>query len=280
MLRVAVPNKGALSEPASALLQEAGYRQRRQSRELVLVDAENQVEFFFIRPRDVAIYVGTGTVDVGITGRDLLLDSRADAVEHLPLGFARSTFKFAAPAGTMTTLEDLRGKRIATSYDHLVRMTLDKRNIEAKVVHLDGAVESSVRLGVADAVADVVETGSTLRAAGLETFGETLLESEAVLICRAGQEPDGLQILDRRLRGVLTARAYVMLDYDVPAKHLEEAADIARGIQSPTISNLHDNGWYAVRIMVPRDSMNATMDKLYDAGARGIVVTPIFASRL
>lgn len=281
MLRIAVPNKGSLSEPASRMLAEAGYRQRRESRELVLVDAENEVEFFYIRPRDVAVYVGAGTVDVGITGRDLLLDSGANAVEHRGLGFARATFRFAAPGGQDLTLEDLAGKRIATSYDALVTNYLATRGIDAEVVHLDGAVESSVRLGVADAIADVVETGSTLRAAGMDVFGDPLLRSEAILIRNEDMEVTrDIHILDGRLEGVIMARSYVLMDYDIQREHLDAAVKLTPGYQSPTVSPLHDEEWVAVRAMVERSTMNRVMDDLHDVGARGIIVTPIITSRI
>jgi len=282
MLRIAVPNKGSLSEPAVAMLREAGYRQRRDSRELVLADPENDVEFFFLRPRDVAVYVGAGTVDVGITGRDLLLDSGADAVEHLPLGFAGSTFRYAAPAGTITGIAQIAGKRVASSYTGLVERHLAEQGVQAAaIVHLDGAVESSVQLGVADVIADVVETGSTLRAAGLEVFGEPILKSEAVLIRRTDADlTNGVSLLTRRLQGVLTARRYVLMDYVVPNEHLEAAVASTPGFESPTISPLHESGWSAVRVMVERATMNRTMDELYEVGARGILVTSILASRL
>lgn len=281
MLRIAVPNKGSLSEPASQLLVEAGYRQRRDSRELVLPDPDNDVEFFFLRPRDIAVYVGSGTVDVGITGRDLLLDSGVEAVEHRPLGFARSTFRFAAPEGEVSSLDELAGKRVATSYDVLVGRYLAERGIEADVVHLDGAVESSVRLGIADVVADVVETGTTLKAAGLEVFGEPILRSEAVMATPTGREvPPALEVLDRRVQGVLVARQYVLMDYDVPAEKVEQTVAVTPGLESPTISPLHDSGWVAVRSMVRRDETNKVMDQLYTLGARGILVTSIQACRI
>jgi len=282
VLRIAVPNKGSLAEPAADMLREAGYRQRRDSRELVLADPDNDVEFFFLRPRDVAVYVGSGTVDVGITGRDLLLDSGAHAVEHLPLGFARSTFRFAAPAGTVTELAQVAGLRVATSYNLLVESYLAERGVvPERVVHLDGAVESSVRLGVADLIADVVETGTTLRAAGLEVFGEPILRSEAVLItCADRPEPEGLATLTRRLQGVLTAHEYVLMDYDVPVDKVDAAVAITPGLESPTVSPLHDRDWAAVRAMVPRKQTNRVMDDLYDVGARAIIVTSIHASRL
>ncbi|QOR48603.1 ATP phosphoribosyltransferase [Trueperella pecoris] len=280
MLRIAVPNKGSLSDPASRMLAEAGYRQRRESRELVLVDADNDVEFFYIRPRDVAVYVGAGTVDVGITGRDLLLDSEAPAIEHRGLGFARATFRFAAPGGENMTIADLQGKRIATSYDSLVTNYLAKHGIDATVVHLDGAVESSVRLGVADAIADVVETGTTLRAAGMNVFGDPLLESEAILIRRGDEISHDLQILDGRLEGVITARNYVLMDYDIERDKLDLAVRLTPGYQSPTVAPLHDKDWVAVRAMVERKKMNKVMDDLHDVGARGILVTPILTSRI
>lgn len=281
MLRIAVPNKGSLSEPAAEMLREAGYRQRRDSRELVLPDPNNGVEFFFLRPRDIAVYVGAGTVDVGITGRDLLLDSSSTAVEHLALGFARSTFRFAAPADTYEDLAQIDGKRVATSYPVLALKYLRDQGITpADVVRLDGAVETAIRLGVADVIADVVETGSTLRAAGLEIFGEPLLNSEAVLVRRSGAEPAGLDILTRRLQGVLTAREYVLMDYDVPAELVGAAVAITPGFESPTVASLHDANWAAVRVMVPRKDTNRIMDALYDLGARAILVTSILACRI
>ena len=281
MLRIAIPNKGSLSAPASEILREAGYRQRSDSKELTHTDPENDVEFFYLRPRDIALYVGEGTLDIGITGRDLLLDSGAKAEEVLSLGFGRSRFRFAARPGTVSGIEDLAGKRIATSYAGVVRRYLEERGIDATVTRLDGAVETSVQLGVADVIADVVETGSTLRHAGLEIFGDTILESEAVLVTRAGAEtPSGFDIFQRRLQGVLVARSYVMMDYDILRERVEKAVALTPGIESPTVSPLHREGWVAVRAMVPRDGAQRLMDSLWEIGARGILVTDIHACRL
>jgi ATP phosphoribosyltransferase len=281
MLRVAVPNKGALSEAAVTMLKEAGYRQRRDSRELVLVDPEANIEFFYLRPRDIAVYVGGGTLDVGITGRDLLLDSGAHADEDLALDFARSTFRFAGPAGRYSSIAELSGRRIATSYDGLLRDYLAERGVDASVVRLDGAVESSIRLGVADAIADVVETGNTLRAAGLQVFGEPIMTSEALLIrSRRAEEPEGLSVLRRRLQGVLVARQYVMMDYDVAEELVEAATQITPGMEGPTISRLGRGNAWAVRAMVPKSETNKVMDALYDVGARAILVSPIQAARI
>jgi ATP phosphoribosyltransferase len=282
MLTVAVPNKGSLAEAAAALLTEAGYRQRRDSKDLAAIDAENDVEFFYLRPRDIAIYVGEGTLDVGITGRDLLLDSGAHAEEALQLGFGASTFRFAAPIGTIGSVDQLAGQRIATSYPGLVGGWLADRGVDATVVRLDGAVETSVRLGVADVIADVVQTGTTLKQAGLEVFGDPILLSEAVLITQQGStlSGNGFDVLKRRLESVLVARTYVMMDYDVPADAVDAALDVTPGIESPTISPLRKEGWFAVRSMVPRASAQSVMDRLYDLGARGILVTDILACRV
>jgi ATP phosphoribosyltransferase len=286
MLRVAVPNKGSLSEAASAMLSEAGYRQRRDTRELVMVDPDNDIEFFFLRPRDIAVYVGQGTLDVGITGRDLLLDAEVEAEELLPLGFAASTFRFAGPVGNFAKVEELEGKRLATSYDVLLRGYLAERGITAKVVRLDGAVESSVRLGVADAIADVVETGNTLKAAGMEIFGDPILKSEAVLIRRTGEggaangTAKEIDVLIRRLQGVLVARQYVLMDYDIRKELVEKAAALTPGLESPTVSPLRDSDWVAVRSMVPKKETNRIMDELYDLGARAILVSSIHACRI
>ncbi|MFE3460835.1 ATP phosphoribosyltransferase [Nocardiopsis aegyptia] len=281
LLRIAVPNKGQLSEPAVEMLREAGYRQRKSSRDLVMIDPDNETEFFFLRPKDIAVYVGEGILQAGITGRDMLLDSGAPVDEVLALGFGGSTFRFAAPGGADMKVSDLNGKRIATSFDGLLRSYLEKRGVDARVIHLDGAVESSVQLGVADAVADVVSTGTTLRQAGMETFGEPILVSEAVVIrpSDAGDDPKIEQLL-RRLRGVLVARDYVMMDYDVHAERLEAAVDLTPGMEGPTVSPLHREGWVAVRSMVPRKDAQRIMDDLWELGARAILVTDIYACRL
>jgi ATP phosphoribosyltransferase len=281
LLRIAVPNKGSLAEPAAQMLREAGYRQRQDSRDLMLADPDNDTEFFFLRPRDIAVYVGEGTVDVGITGRDLLLDSGAGAEEVLALGFGHSTFRWAARPGAMHTPKDLQGQRVATAYPGLVARHLDELGVQARVVRLDGAVETAVRLGVADVIADVVSTGTTLRQAGLEIVGEPILHSEAVLIRRTSA-PDHPQVgqLVRRLQGVVIARSYVLIDYDVPASLVEKACAITPGLESPTVSPLHDQQWAAVRAMVPRGETNRVMDELWDLGARAILVTEIHACRL
>ncbi|AQS70633.1 ATP phosphoribosyltransferase [Streptomyces pactum] len=285
MLRIAVPNKGSLSGPAGEMLHEAGYQQRRESKELRIVDPTNEVEFFYLRPRDIAIYVSSGKLDIGITGRDLLIDSGADAEEILPLGFARSTFRFAGKPGTASGVEDLKGRTVATSYEGIVAAHLADQGVDASVVHLDGAVETAIELGVAEVIADVVETGTSLRNAGLEVFGDPIMTSEAIVIRRSGAEPDEttepkVQQFLRRLQGVLVARTYVMMDYDCRVEQLEKAVALTPGLESPTVSPLHNEGWVAVRAMVPAKDAQRIMDDLYEIGARAILTTAIHACRL
>jgi ATP phosphoribosyltransferase len=281
VLRVAVPNKGSLAEPAADMLRESGYRQRTDPRELVLHDPDNDTEFFFLRPRDIATYVGSGELDVGITGRDLLLDSGVPAEEILALGFGGSTFRFAARPGAAASVADFAGQRVATSYGGLLGKYFADRGVDAEIVRLEGAVETAVRLGVADVIADVVSTGTTLRQAGLELVGEPILESEAVLVRRTGSAPSAaVEQLVRRMQGVIIARRYVLMDYDIRAELVDDAVRLTPGIESPTVSPLHDRGWAAVRAMVPRADTNRIMDELWEIGARGILVTDIHACRL
>lgn len=280
-LRIAVPNKGSLSESATLMLKEAGYRQRNDLRDLVFIDPENEIDFYYLRPRDIAIYVGNGELEAGITGRDLLIDSAAPAAEILALDFGKSTFRFAAPNGSNISEKNLAGKRIATAYPGLLSRFLEDRKLNAEIVKLDGAVESAVRLGVADVIADVVSTGGTLRQAGLGTFGEVILQSEAVLIERNGVSRNpALDTLVRRLNGVVIARQYVLVDYDVKNTDLQRACDLTPGIESPTISPLQKSDWNAVRAMVLKKDVNRIMDELWAIGARGILVTDIHACRL
>jgi len=281
VLRVAVPNKGGLAPAAVSMLREAGYRQRTDDKDLTCLDADNDVEFFYLRPRDIAVYVASGDLDLGITGRDLHIDAGAAVEEVLDLAFGGSTFRFAASPGRYATLADLAEARIATAYPGVVARFLDSHGIKADVIRLDGAVENAVGLGLADAIGDVVDTGGTLRSAGLEPVGDPVLVSTAVLIRRAGAPGNGpVTQLVRRLNGVLVARRYVMLAYDVHADNLDAAVLITPGIESPTISPLHRQGWVAVQAMVLRTEVHKIMDELYEQGARAILVTDIHACRL
>ena len=280
MIKIAVPNKGSLSEAAVDILTEAGYKGRGHSKALNVVDAENDVEFFFLRPKDIAIYVARGVLDLGITGRDLALDSKAQFEEVLPLGFGASTFRYAAPQGEEWEISQLAGRRVATSYPNLVRTNLAKQGIEADVIRLDGAVEISIRLGVADVIADVVSTGTTLRQQGLAPFGEPIIESEAVVIKRTGVEiTEEEQVVLGRIQGILHARTYLMIDYNIAKSNLDAAAGITPGLTGPTVSPLAREDWVAVRAMVPQKQANNVMDRLSQLGAEAILASDLRIAR-
>ncbi len=281
MLKIALPNKGALADDSVKILSEAGYRQRSDSRDLITLDSENEIEFYYLRPRDIAIYVSSGELDLGITGEDLLIDSGVSAEVLLKLGYGRSTFRFALPINTASNVseKELGGKRIATSYPGILRRALEERKLSARIVELDGAVESAIKLGVADAIADVVSTGTTLKQAGLAVVGTPILESEAVLISAKKVNDEGANLI-RRLNGVIIARQYVLMDYDIKSELIDQACAITPGFESPTISPLRTQGWSAVRAMVPRKNAQKVMDELWAIGARGILVTDIHACRL
>ena len=279
MLKVAVPNKGILSEFATAMLEEAGYAVRRDTKTLRVLDTEHDIEFFYLRPRDIATYVGTGALDLGLTGLDLLADSRSQAIRVADLNFGKSTFRLAGPVGVFSSVQDLSGKRIASAYPSIIEDYLNSVGVKATIIKLDGAVETAVSLGVADAVADVVSTGNTLRQAGLEIFGPVILESSAYLIANEGSVEKAAGLL-RRLNGVVVAREYVIFDYDCPIALVDKASVITPGIESPTVSPTKDPEWVAVRALVRREETNTKMDELYDLGARAILVSAIHAARI
>ena len=282
MIRIALPNKGVLSEGAVALVKEAGYRCTRTGRELSISDAANEVEFDFLRPRDIAVYVSQGVIDVGITGRDLNLDAESPAAEIMPLGFGRSTFRYAVPNDSDITVDKLDGLRIACSYANIVKRDLKKRKAKARIVQVDGAVELTIRLGVADVIADVVDSGQTLREAGLRPIGDPVMNSEAIVIARSEETARELKVATflKRLNGIVLAREYAMIEYDVERKLITEASKLTPGIEAPTISPLNDPAWVAIKAMAKKQGLNSIIDKLSDLGAKGIVVTDIRTCRL
>ncbi len=282
MLQIAIPNKGSLSEGAVKLLKEAGYNCSRSGRELIVGDQVNNIDFVFLRPRDIAVYVGNGVLDMGITGRDLAVDSKSDVAEILPLNFGKSRFRYAVPKESGLEPDNFGGLKIATSYPEIVRLDLEKRGVDAKIIRLDGAVEISIRLGVANVIADVVESGKTLKEAGLEVVGDALMESEAALIAGNSDiaaKPEVKRMLGR-LRGILVARTYAMVEYDIPCEQVEEACRITPGIEAPTVAPLSNPNWVAVKAMIKRSEVNFVMDELQNLGARGIIVTDMRSCRL
>lgn len=282
MLKFAIPNKGSLSNDAVTLLTDAGYHVKRLGKELKLIDHDNEVEFIFLRPKDIAVYVGNGVLDLGITGRDLMIDSEARVEELMALGFGKSAFHYAVPRDSGLAIQDFSGKNIATSYPNLVAMDLKKRQIDARVVKLDGAIEISINLGVADAIADVVQTGRTLQEAGLKVIGDVVLKSEAILIGhdpKVTEQPEVKTVMDR-IRGIVVARDYVMIEYDVSRENLEKACDITPGIEAPTVAPLSRDGWFAVKAMSRKKGINILMDDLSRVGCKGIIVSDIRTCRI
>ena len=283
MLQIALPNKGALSDDAVDLADEAGYHCRRRGRELSVRDTDHGVEFIFLRPRDIATYVSKGIIDLGVTGLDLTYDSGADVEHVMDLGFGNARFCYAVPKSSDLTPDKFTSDtRIATSYDDLVRQDLEKRGIDADVVPLDGAVEISIQLGVADAIADVVQTGRTIDQAGLKTTGDPILRSQAILVAQNPEtaQKEKAQRFAERIKGILVAREYVVVEYDLPEDKLDAAREITPGIESPTVSPLNKEGWVAVKAMARRSRGNEIMDDLHDLGARGIIITTIRTCRI
>jgi ATP phosphoribosyltransferase len=283
MLQIALPNKGALSDGAVTLADEAGYHCRRRGRELSVRDPDHGVEFVFLRPRDIATYVSKGIIELGVTGLDLTYDSGADVEHIMDLGFGKARFCYAVPKSSDLTPDKFTSDtRIATSYDDLVRQDLNRRGVDAKVVQLDGAVEISIQLGVADAIADVVQTGRTIDEAGLKTTGDPILRSQAILVAQNKEtaQLEKAQRFAERVKGIIVAREYVVVEYDLPKDRLSEARGITPGIESPTVSPLSKEGWVAVKAMAQRDDVNEIMDDLTKIGARGIIVTGIRTCRI
>ena len=283
MIQIALPNKGALSDGAAELASEAGYQCRRRGRELTVRDPDHDVEFVFLRPRDIATYVINGIIDLGVTGLDLTYDSGADVEHVMDLGFGSARFCYAIPKSSDATPSDFTADtRIATSYGNLVRQDLAQRGVDAQVVSLDGAVEVSIQLGVADVIADVVQTGRTIDEAGLKTTGDPILRSEAVLVAQNGDTMNqaAAEHFAERVHGIIVAREYRVVEYDLPEDRLPEAREITPGIESPTVSPLSKDGWVAVKAMARKDDLNAIMDELTGIGARGIIVTSIETCRI
>ena len=279
MIKVALPNKGMLFEPTQELLKACGYKASKPYKTLTSIDTKNGIEFFFLRPSDIPMYVGRGIIDAGITGIDFNAEAESPAIKILDLPFGASKLCAAVPNNsTVQTLEDLKEKTIATSFPHIVNQYYQKK---MNLVVLEGAVEISVSLGVSDAIVDVVETGTTLKQAGLRIIGEPLFYSNAALFCHPQkQNLEELHTLVRRLEGKLVAQSYMMIEYDCPADLLAKACELTPGLDAPTVSKLHGRDWYAVKAMVPQDEANSIMDTLWKVGCRSILLFEIKSARI
>jgi ATP phosphoribosyltransferase len=279
MMKIALPNKGQLFEHTIQIISACGYRVSKSLRSLSAIDHDNDVEFYFLRPGDIPIYVANGILDAGITGKDFVAEKGLDAVCLYDLNYGHSRLCAAAPADqALTSLEQLRGKRIATSFPNLTLRCFPERNL---IVQLEGAVEISVKLGIADAVVDLVETGSTLVQAGLSIVGEPLFQSSAALFAHPGREEQaGLVTLRNRLEGRVLAQEYLMVEYDCPTNILTAACEITPGIESPTVMSLAKAGWSSVKSMVRRRESQRVMDDLARLGCRGILLSALESVRI
>jgi len=279
MIKVALPNKGQLFERTLGMLLACGYRINKSVRDLSTIDHENEVEFFFLRPGDIPLYVANGILDAGITGQDFVAEKGLSPTCLFELNYGQSKLCVAVPAELeIESIAQLRGKRIATSFPNLTARFFPEREL---LVELEGAVEISVRLGIADAVVDLVETGSTLKQAGLKIVGAPLFESRAALFAHPGREvPEELTTLRNRLEGKVLAQEYMMVEYDCPAEILKRACATTPGIESPTVMSLEKPGWFSVKSMVKRRDAQRIMDDLARQGCRGILLSALDSVRI
>src|SRR3990172_703499 len=280
MIKVALPNKGALFEPTIELLNSCGYRVTKAGSNLCSIDPENDVEFYFLRPGDIPLYISNGILDCGITGKDFVAEKGVEHTRLLDLNYGHSKLRAAVPADSpVRTLEEFAGLRISTSLPGIVRRFFAQKEVE--VVELEGAVEIAVRLGLPQAVVDVVDTGTTLRQAGLRIVGEPLFASNAALFSNPHlEEHPQVTTLKRRIEGKIVAVDYMMVEYDTPGNILQAACEITPGIESPTITQLQREGWYSVKAMVKRRDAHRIMDELSRLGCRGILLTTIESARI
>ncbi len=285
MIKVALPNKGQLFEPTMDMLSACGYRVSKSLRSLSTLDAENGVEFYFLRPGDIPVYVANGILDAGITGRDFVAERVGNGngvkpTELLGLNYGASKLCAAVPQDNKAKkAQDLAKLRIATSFPNIVTKFLAPA--KPRLVELEGAVEISIKLGIADAIVDIVETGTTLKQAGLKIIGKPLFESQAALYAHPKREgkPE-LIVLKNRLEGRLLALEYMMVEYDVPKATLKKATAVTPGLESPTVTSLQKEGWYAVKAMVKRRESQKVMDELSKLGCKGILLTSIDSARI
>lgn len=280
MIKVALPNKGVLFAPTLDLLQSCGYRLGPAGGGLSSFDSENDVEFYFLRPGDIPLYVSNGILDAGITGKDFVAEKALNPALLLDLNYGHSRLCAAVPlASPIEVLEDLAAVPIATSFPCITRSRFPRR--ELQLVELEGAVEISVRLGIAQAVVDVVDTGKTLDEAGLRVVGEPLFRSNAALFAHPGREQlDQVTTMRARIEGKLVALEYMMVEYDCPGMLLAQACSITPGIESPTITPLQNEGWYSVKAMIRKRQAHGIMDELSKLGCKGILLTGIESARI
>jgi len=275
----AVPKKGRMCEKILPLLNSIDVHYVRNQRlDIAICTSLPNTALVFLPAHDIPLYISSGRVDMGITGSDLIAENDAvvDVLSHLGIGKCRLSVQAPAKDG-VKNVKSLIGKRIATSFPNSTRKFFDTLDPEhsTSISSVSGSVEVSCALGLADAVVDLIETGDTMKAAGLEEV-QTILESEAVFIVnRTSQYRDLAEKLVKRINGVLTAQNFVMVEYNIVRTKLEQAKKIAPGKVSPTISPLDNPDWIAVKVMIPKSQSNQILDDLVIAGAKDIVVSAL-----
>ena len=280
-LRIGIPSKGRLADAAAELLVEAGLKFRRTERSLFARVRDMEIDVTFLRTDDIPVLCAEGAIEMGITGGDLVEESGAEVVRRLDLGLGNCRLAFCVPdESNIEKPADLNGCRIATSFPNVTQRYLAEHKVAGHIVELTGSVEVMIALGVADAIVDLVETGSTLAANRLRILDE-IGRYETVLIQNPVTEMvDVADRVVRRLEGVVIARSYSMLEYNVPEAKLAEAEKITPGFKSPTISKLEEVGWFSVRAMVKRSDVIGIMEQLEALGATAILETAITNCRL
>jgi ATP phosphoribosyltransferase len=280
-LRIGVPSKGRLSEIAADLLKQAGLNFRRQERSLFARVGEMAVDITFLRTDDIPVLCAEGAIDMGITGSDLLAEAGADVTTRLALGIGKCRLALCVPDdASITTAAQLHGKRLATSFPNVTRRYLAQHKADAHLVNLGGSVEIMIALGVADAIVDLVETGSTLAANRLRVLAEIGRYESVLIQNKARREAELADRVVRRLEGVIIARSWSLLEYNLPREKLPQAEKITPGFNSPTVNPLEDPAWCAVRVMVRRGEVIDVMEKLEAIGAHAILETQINNCRL
>ncbi len=280
MIKIALPNKGQLCDPTLEILTDCGYRVNRSARSLSALDLENGIEFYFLRPGDIPLYISNGILDAGVTGRDFVAEKELQPSWLLDLHFGQSKMCAAVPQESpVQSLAEVAALKIATSFPNITRSYFKGKSLQ--IVDLEGAVEISIKLGIAEAIVDVVETGSTLRQAGLRIVGEPLFHSVAALYAHPGRETaEEVLILKSRLEGKLVAHQHKMVEYDCPATILDAACAITPGIESPTIMPLQKQGWFSVKSMIQKREAHKIMDDLSRLGCKGILLSSVESARI
>jgi ATP phosphoribosyltransferase len=280
-IRIGLPSKGRLSDLAIELLKEAGIRFRRQNRSLFAKVRDLPIDIIFLRTDDIPVLCAEGAIDMGITGADLVAEANVDVDTRLSLNVGKCRLAICVPDDLeFNDPHQLDGKRIATSFTNVTKNFLAEHNATAHLVPLSGSVEIMITLGIADVIVDLVESGSTLAANRLKIAYE-IGQYETVLIQNKQQRHSEMaQRVIRRLEGVVIARGYSLLEYNIPQDNLEAALKITPGFKSPTITPLDDQQWSAVRVMVKSSDITSVMDQLEEIQASAILETPINNCRL